>query len=172
VIGRIWAIVNLFYGRFHHGAHAMSEWQFHSRRLPIRQFWIHVQYYPLQASGPTPFFFKKFSPPEDPQNKSENYCPATQGIVTSLGEGIKGRPIHPLEGSCAGYPLIPYLAASDACSGCCVNPAAKKAVSFSAPNTRLAPIMLIHCPHEFQAAPLAQHGRGIHEQAAPTLFCW
>ncbi len=92
-------------------------------------------YYPLQLNGPTPFFLsKKFPPPEDPQNKSENYRPATRGIVTSLGEGIKGRPIHPLEEFCSGYPLIPYLAASDPCSGRCVNPAAKKSSVIFSPD--------------------------------------
>ena len=64
-----------------------------------------------------------------------NYRPATHSILTSLGEGIKGRPIHPLEGSCSGYPLIPYSAASDVCSRrcVCVNPAAKKNSILSSP---------------------------------------
>ncbi len=44
VIGGILAIVNLFYRRFHHGAHAMSKWRFHSKRLLIRQFWFYFRY--------------------------------------------------------------------------------------------------------------------------------
>jgi hypothetical protein len=87
---------------------------------------------PLASEWSGAFFFsKKIPPPEDPQNKFENYRPATQGIVTSLGEGIKGRLIHPLEGS---YPLIPYSAASDACSGRCVNPAAKNSSVIFSPD--------------------------------------
>ncbi len=35
VIGGTLAIVDLFYRIFLHGAHAMSEWRFHSKRLPI-----------------------------------------------------------------------------------------------------------------------------------------
>ena len=48
----------------------------------------------------------------------------------SLPEGRKfqlfGNLQYPPEGSCSGYLLIPYLAASDACSRRCVNPAAIK----------------------------------------------
>ncbi len=47
------------------------------------------------------------------------------------------------------------------CSRRCANPAAKQNCILSAPAARLAPIVLICCPREFRAAPLAQHGGGI-----------
>jgi hypothetical protein len=56
---------------------------------------------------------------------------------------IKGIPIHPPEGSCSGYPLIPYSAASDACSRRCVNPAAKKTAFYLAPAARLNDMVIV-----------------------------
>ena len=100
----------------------------------------------MQASGPAPFFSKK----------------SHQQIVAAAVDQIKGRPIHPLKGSCSGYPLIPFWARSDACSRHCFNPAAKKTAFYLALATPLPPIALICCPHEFQAAPHARHGRGMH----------
>ena len=68
---------------------------------------------------------KSHNPQATGQNKSENYGPTTRRIDSAAVGQIKGIPIHPPEGSCSGYPLIPYSAASDACSRRCVNPAAK-----------------------------------------------
>jgi hypothetical protein len=44
LIGGRWAIVDPFYWRLHHGARAMSEWRFHLKRLPIRQFRFYIRY--------------------------------------------------------------------------------------------------------------------------------
>jgi hypothetical protein len=67
---------------------------------------------------------KSHNPQATGQNKSENCGPTTRRIDLAAVGRIKGIPIHFLEGSCSGYPLIPYSAASDACSRRCVNPAA------------------------------------------------
>ena len=81
--------------------------------------------YPLQASGSTPL--KNITHQQKTlKNKSENSRWSTRNVVAADVDRIKGRPIYPLEGSCSGYPLIPYLAASDACSQHCFNLAAKK----------------------------------------------
>ena len=68
---------------------------------------------------------KSHNPQATGQNKSKNCGPTTRRIDSAAVGRIKGIPIHPPEGSCSGYPLIPYSAASDACSRRCVNPAAK-----------------------------------------------
>jgi hypothetical protein len=68
---------------------------------------------------------KSHNPQATGQNKSENCGPTTRRIDSAAVDRIKGIPIHPPEGSCSGYPLIHYSAASDACSRRCVNPAAK-----------------------------------------------
>jgi hypothetical protein len=68
---------------------------------------------------------KSHNPQATSQNKSENCGPTTRQNDSAAVGRIKGIPNHPPEGSCSGYPLIPYSAASDACSRRCVNPAAK-----------------------------------------------
>jgi hypothetical protein len=87
---------------------------------------LYLQYYLMQVSDLAPFFFNKITSTKHPQNISEDCCWSTPGIVAAAVDQIKGRPIHPLEGSCSGFLLIPYWAAFDACSQRCFNPAAKK----------------------------------------------
>ena len=141
---------------------------------PLSEFWIpRVPIStPCKQVAPPPFFKKITHQQKTLQNKSENCRWSTLGIVVAPVDQIKGRPIHLLKESCSGYPLTPYLAASDACSQHCFNPAAKKTAFYLAPAARLPPIALIHCPREFRAAPLARHDRGMHKQVAPALFCW
>ena len=81
---------------------------------------------------------KSHNPQATGQNKSKNCGPTTRRIDSAAVGRIKGIPIHSLEGSCSGYPLIPYSAASDACSRRCVNPAAKKTAFYLAPAARLS----------------------------------
>jgi hypothetical protein len=82
-------------------------------------------YYRLHTSAASSLKKKKtHNPQATGQKKSENCGPTTRRIDSAAVGRIKGIPIHPPEGSCSGYPLIPYSAASDACSRRCVNPAA------------------------------------------------
>jgi hypothetical protein len=102
------------------------------------KYFVGVVYYRLHTSAASSLKKKKFHNPQATgQNKSEN-CGPTTGRIDSAAVGrIKGIPIHPPEGSCSGYPLIPYSAASEACSRRCVNPAAKKTAFYLAPAARL-----------------------------------
>ena len=82
-------------------------------------------YYRLHTSAASSLKKQKsHNPQATGQNNSENCGPTTRRIDSAAVGRIKGIPIHSLEGSCSGYPLIPYSAASDACSRRCVNPAA------------------------------------------------
>ncbi len=115
-----------------------------------------------------PGFFILFSVQKRPtltEVLSENWHSSTCSIISSPAVGIKGSPIHPLQGSCLGYLLVPYFCWLDLFSRRCVSCAAKKTALFLAWTTWLAPIALVFHPHEFQIAPLAQNGGGhkVHE---------
>ena len=84
-----------------------------------------MKYYRLHTSAASSLKKKKtHNPQATGQNKSENCGPTSRRIDSAAVGRIKGIPIHPPEGSCSGYQLIPYSAASDACCRRCVNPAA------------------------------------------------
>jgi len=117
--------------------HALLLLQLYVSLLPwwlnfVRVLIVHqiykVGYYRSHTSAASSLLLIKnnsHNPQATGQRKTENCGPTTQRIDSAAVGQIKGIPIHPPEGSCSGYPLIPYSAASDACSRCCVNPTAK-----------------------------------------------
>ena len=73
----------------------------------------------------TRFFFIPPAPPPHNPNRSENQRSSTRSIISSLLGGIKGSPIHPLEGSCLGYHMIPYYRGCRAALVLCQSPLPK-----------------------------------------------